>query len=328
METEKNFAMAISSALVNILKKDPAAILIGEDIGKYGGLFGCTTEPFEIFGKGRFLEIPVMENGIIGMSIGMALAGLHPIVEIQYADFLFMAMDQIWMNLTQLTKMCKNEINMPVIIRTSHGAGIGEGYQHAHSIFSLFLPLKEINIVVPSTPIDAKGLLISSYESQKPTLFFEDRTFYGTIPTVMGLTDMVSDDYYTIPLGRARIVKEGSQITILSIGKMVHRAADAIKESGVDAELVDLRTLSPLDYTTIKRSIDKTGKLLIINEEPVLTGFENMIVARLLSEDIKFSVAFVGSMDYPVPYSKEKERSWLPSINKISEAMKKLVNKK
>src|SRR3954470_10872759 len=251
-----NIIQAVNDALKLEMRRDPRVVVLGEDVGKFGGVFRATAGLHEEFGEARVIDTPLAESGIIGTAIGMALYGLKPVPEIQFADFIFPAFDQIVSELAKYRYRSGGQYSAPVTIRTPVGGGIKGGHYHSQSPESLFIHTAGLTVVCPSNPYDAKGLLAAAIRSDDPILFFEPKRVYraskGEVP----------EGEYTIPIGKAKVVREGRQVTVLAWGAMLHEALDAVNEAaknGVDAELLDLRTLWPVDLDAIVASVKKTG---------------------------------------------------------------------
>src|SRR3954469_25642404 len=249
-----NLLQAVNDALRVEMKRDPSVVVLGEDIGKFGGVFRATAGLYEEFGPNRVIDTPLAESGIIGSAIGMALYGMKPVPEIQFADFIFPAFDQIVNELAKFRYRSGGEYPAPMVIRTPYGGGIRGGHYHSQSPEALFVHTPGLKVVIPSNPYDAKGLLLSAIRGEDPVIFMEPKRVYraarGEVP----------EGDYTIPLGQAKVVREGSQVTLLCYGAMVHTCIEAAEKAaadGFDPEIIDLRTLLPLDTETILESVRK-----------------------------------------------------------------------
>ena len=258
-----NIIQAVNSALQTQMRKDRRVVVLGEDVGKFGGVFRATAGLYEEFGAERVIDTPLAEGGILGMAIGMALYGLRPVPEIQFSDFIFPGYDQIVSELAKFRYRSGGMYSAPVVIRTPVGGGIKGGLYHSQSPESLFIHQAGLKVVCPSNPYDAKGLLLSAMRQEDPVLFFEPKRVYraskGEVP----------DDDYEIPIGKAAVLREGGAITVISYGAMVHEAVIAAEHAaakGISVELIDLRTLWPLDIETISQSVRKTGRCVIVHE--------------------------------------------------------------
>src|SRR5256885_4832371 len=273
-----NIIEAVRSALQTQMRIDPRVVVLGEAIGKFGGVFRATSGLYDEFGADRVIDTPLAEAGIIGTAIGMALYGLRPVPEIQFGDFIFPAFDQIVNELAKFRYRSGGTYACPVVIRTPVGGGIRGGHYHSQSPEALFIHTPGLKVVCPSNPYDAKGLLLASVRDPDPVLFFEPKRIYraakGDVP----------EDDYTVPLSKAAIAREGEHVTIIVWGAMLYEAiaaADEAKAQGIDCEIIDLRTLWPLDIDTIITSVKKTGRVVVVHEAPKTCGFGGEIVALI-----------------------------------------------
>ena len=318
-----NIIQAVNDALKLEMRRDPRVVVLGEDVGKFGGVFRATQGLHEEFGETRVVDTPLAESGIIGTAIGMALYGLKPVPEIQFADFIFPAFDQIVSELAKYRYRSGGQYSAPVTIRTPVGGGIKGGHYHSQSPESLFIHTAGLTVVCPSNPYDAKGLLASSIRSEDPILFFEPKRIYraskGEVP----------EGEYTVPIGKAKVVREGKQATVIAWGAMLHEAMDAVEEAaknGIDAELVDLRTLWPVDLDTILASVKKTGRVIVVHEAPRTCGFGSELVSLITERCFTLLEAppvRVTGYDTPFPYTLEND--YLPRAPRIYKALKETV---
>ncbi len=313
---EMNMVQAINDALASEMRRDDRVVVLGEDVGKVGGVFRVTAGLYDEFGEDRVLDTPLAEGGIIGTAIGMALYGMRPVPEIQFADFIFPAFDQIVSEAAKMRWRSGGEYSCPMVIRTPVGGGIRGGLYHSQSPEALFIHTAGLKVVCPSNPYDAKGLLLASIRDEDPVLFLEPKRVYRAVKM-----DVPEGDY-EVPLGKAKVVREGSDVTIVSWGAMVYEAlaaADTAAAEGVDAELIDLRTLWPLDVDTIVESVKKTGRLVVVHEAPKACGFGAEVV-QLVNEKaflhLEAPPARVTGWDTPFPYSMENE--YLPLAHRIA----------
>ncbi len=301
------------------MKRDPRVVILGEDVGKVGGVFRVTQGLYDEFGEDRVIDTPLSEGGIIGTAIGMALYGLVPIPEIQFGDFIFPAYDQIVSELAKYRYRSGGEYSAKCVIRTPVGGGIRGGHYHSQSPESQFIHVAGLKVVCPATPADAKGLLLSSIRDPDPVLFFEPKRVYraakGEVP----------DGDYTVPIGRANVVKQGEHVTVIAWGAMLYEALDAAQKvaaEGVSVEVIDLRTLWPLDIDTIVESVEKTGRVVVVHEAPKSCGFGAEIVA-LVNEKaflhLEAPPVRVTGFDTPFPYTLENE--YLPLSQRIVPAL-------
>src|SRR3954465_813442 len=266
---QMNMIQALNSAMDVMMARDPSVVVMGEDVGYFGGVFRVTEGLQRKFGQHRVLDSPIAEGGIVATAIGMSVNGLRPVAEIQFADYIYPAYDQIVSELARIRYRTGGEFNAPVTIRTPCGGGIRGGQTHSQSPEALFAHVCGIKVVMPSNPYDAKGLLISSIEDDDPVVFFEPKRLYNgpfdgdpnkpAIPWSAHAKGEVPDGHYTVPIGRAEIVRSGSEVTIVTYGTLVHVAEAAAKASGVDAEIIDIRSIVPLDVDTITSSVKITG---------------------------------------------------------------------
>lgn len=314
---------AVKSALDNEMEKNDKIVLLGEDIGKNGGVFRTTEGLYDKFGPKRVIDTPLNESGIVGTAIGMSLYGLKPIVEIQFMDFIFPAFDQIVSDLAKLRYRTGGAYACPMVIRAPYGGGIKGASYHSQSGETYFVHTAGLKVVVPSTPYETKGLLISAIRDEDPVIFFEPKRFYRA------LKEEVPEEAYTIPIGEANILEEGNDVTIISYGAMiqtVNESLEMIKKDGMTAELIDLRTLSPLDSETIIKSVKKTGRLVIVHEAPKTLGMSaeiSALIAENCLEYLEAPVQRVAGLDTPFPYSLEKE--YIPDAKVIYNKIKRTV---
>jgi pyruvate dehydrogenase E1 component beta subunit len=320
---EWNIIQAVNDALKLEMRRDPRVVVLGEDVGKFGGVFRATVGLIEEFGADRVIDTPLAEAGIIGAAIGMALNGLRPVPEIQFSDFIFPAFDQIVNELAKFRYRSGGQYTAPVVIRTPVGGGIKGGHYHSQSPESLFIHTPGLKVICPSNPIDAKGLLLAAMRQDDPVLFMEPKRVYraakGEVP----------EGDYTVEIGRAKVVREGRSMTVISWGAMFHEAALAVEQaklSGIDCELIDLRTLWPLDIEAIARSVAKTGRCAIVQEAPRTLGLASEI-SSLVQERCFFHleapVLRITGWDTPFPYTLENE--YLPLAPRVLAGLKKLA---
>jgi len=310
---------AINDGLRHEMKRDDRVVVLGEDVGKVGGVFRVTQGLFDEFGDDRVIDTPLSEGGIIGTAIGMALYGLVPVPEIQFADFIFPAYDQIVSELAKFRYRSGGEYPAKLVIRTPVGGGIRGGHYHSQSPESQFIHVAGLKVVCPSNPYDAKGLLLSSIRDPDPVMFFEPKRIYraakGDVP----------EGDYTIPIGKAAVVREGQHVTIVVWGAMLYEAiaaADEAKAQGIDCEIIDLRTLWPLDIDTIIESVKKTGRVVVVHEAPKTCGFGGEIVALINEKaflNLEAPPVRVTGFDTPFPYTLEME--YLPLAHRILPAI-------
>ena len=315
------YAEALRQALYSEMKKDQNVILLGEDIGVLGNVFGVTKGFLDEFGCKRVRSTPISEAAIAGAAVGAAMLGLHPVAEIMYVDFTTMAMDQIINQAAKMRYMSGGKVKIPMVLRTQGGAGSGEAAQHSQSLEAFFVHVPGLKVVMPSTPYDAKGLLLSAIRDDNPVVFIEHKLLYP-------LKGEVPIEEYTIPLGKADIKKEGKDLTIVATSYMVQKALNALpllEKDGIQPEVIDPRTLSPLDTETIFQSIRKTHLLLIVQEAVAPSSFASELAA-LVSENmfdyLDAPVKRLCGLSVPIPYSKKLEDASIPSENNIVAAVR------
>ena len=320
-----NVIQAVNDALRTEMHRDDRVVVLGEDVGVFGGVFRATQGLQEEFGTDRIFDTPLTESGIMGTAIGMALYGLRPVSEIQFADFIYPAFDQIVSEAAKMRYRSGGQYTCPLVVRTPFGGGIKGGEYHSQSPEAYFIHTPGVKVVVPSTPYDAKGLLISSIRDDNPVIFMEPKRIYraarGEVP----------EDSYVVELGKAKRVREGTDVTILSYGAMLSVAVEAAKqaesEDGISAEVIDLRTLMPYDIETILSSAKKTGRVVIVHEAPKTCGFGAELSATLTEKallHLQAPVLRVTGFDTPFPYTLEQQ--YLPTPERIRKALRESVN--
>jgi len=319
----RNVIQAVNDALRVEMRRDPDVVVLGEDVGRFGGVFRATQGLQQEFGADRVVDTPLAEGGIIGAALGMALYGLRPVPEIQFADFIFPAFDQIVNEVAKYRYRSGGQFSCPMVIRTPYGGGIRGGHYHSQSPEAHFVHTAGLKVVVPSNPRDAKGLLISAIRDPDPVLFFEPKRVYraakGEVP----------EGDYEIPLGKAALTREGSEVTVVAWGAMWHEADRAAREAeaeGIDCEVLDLRSLQPLDLDAVVASVSKTGRAVVVHEAPRTCGFGAELVALIQERcflHLEAPVARVTGFDTPFPYSLEAE--YLPRAPRILKAIREAV---
>ena len=315
---QMNMIQAINSALDAVMEKDPSVIILGEDVGYFGGVFRCTDGLQAKYGEHRVIDAPISEGGIIGSAIGIGVNGLPPVAEIQFADYIYPGLDQIVSELARLRYRSGGEFSSPVTVRTPCGGGIRGGQTHSQSPEALFTHISGIYTVMPSNPYDAKGLLISAIESDDPVIFFEPKRIYNgpfdgdpNKPSEAWSSHPggeVPEEYYEIPLGKAALVEQGDELSIITYGTMVHVAQAAVHKSGISADIIDLRSLVPLDVETIKQSVEKTGRCLIAHEASKFCGFGAELSATVQEEcfwHLQAPIERVAGWETPYPHAFE-----------------------
>jgi len=324
---------AIRDAHAVSMERDERVVVFGEDVGYFGGVFRCTQGLQQRFGDHRCFDAPINELGIVGAAIGMAAYGLRPCVEIQFADYVYPAYDQIVSEAARLRYRSAGDFTCPLVVRMPTGGGIFGGQTHSQSPEALFTHVSGLKTVIPSNPLDAKGLLISSIEDDDPVIFLEPKRLYNgpfdghhDRPVVPWTKHELSDvpvGHYTVPLGSARIHRAGAELTVLAYGTLVHVAAAAAEETGIDAEIIDLRTLVPLDFETIAASVIKTGRCVVTHEATLTSGFGAELCATIQEEllyHLEAPITRVTGWDTPYPHAHEWR--YFPGPQRLGEAMK------
>src|SRR5579871_1934239 len=324
---EMTYAEAVRSALREEMLRDERVFLMGEDIGIYGGAFGVTRDLFDEFGEKRVRDTPISEAVIAGAAIGAALTGMRPIAEFQFSDFAAIAMDQIVNQGAKIRYMFGGKAEVPVVFRAPLGSGTGAAAQHSQSLEAWFAHVPGLKVVLPSTPADAKGLLIAAIRDPNPVIFLEHKVLYrqkGMVP--------VGD--WQIPLGLADVKRQGTSLTIIALSIMVPRAlavAERLAEEGIEAEVIDLRTLRPLDEETLVNSVCKTGHVLIVHEAVLTGGFGGEIAARIAASKAFYyldaPIMRLGGAEVPIPYHPILEKSATPQEEDIYQAARHLLQK-
>lgn len=322
---EISFANALAEALREEMRRDERVFIMGGDVGRFGMVYLAKPELWKEFGDERVRDTPISENSIIGYALGAAITGMRPIAEIMFCDLLTCAMEQIVNQVAKVRYMFGGKIKVPLVIRTSLGGLRLAAAQHSQHLEAWFTHVPGLKVVIPSTPYDAKGLLKTSIREDNPVLFLEHQQLMIT-------SGPVPEEEYLIPLGKAEVKREGKDITVLSYSLMVHRAlkaAEKVAEQGIQAEVIDLRTLSPLDKETILQSVGKTGRLLIVHQACTTGGFGAEIAAIVAQEGFDLLTSPIhrlGALDVPVPYSPVLENFVIPSEQKIAEKIVAIVN--
>jgi 2-oxoisovalerate dehydrogenase E1 component beta subunit len=321
---EMNLVQAVNDALRVEMRRDPRVVVLGEDVGRFGGVFRATLGLQEEFGPDRCIDTPLAESGIVGTAIGMALYGMRPVPEIQFGDYVYPAFDQIVNELAKFRYRSGGEYPAPVVVRMPIGGGIKGGHYHSQSPEAFFTHIPGLKVVCPSNPVDAKGLLASAIRGDDPVIFMEPKQYYRTPKAD------VPQGEYTIPLGEAKIVREGRQVTVIAWSAMVLtalKAAEAGSERGFDLEVIDLRTLIPFDLDRILASVRKTGRVVIVHEAPRTSGFGAELAATIQERAIlhlEAPILRVTGFDTPFPYTLEHE--YLPDADRILDAVERVVN--
>jgi pyruvate dehydrogenase E1 component beta subunit len=316
---------AVNEALGLALERHPEAVIFGEDVGRMGGVFRATDGLQARFGSERVFDTPLSEAGIVGMGIGMALAGMRPIAEIQFAGFLYPALDQVLSHLGRYRHRTRGRFNLPMVIRAAYGGGVHTPEQHADSPEAILAHTPGVKVVIPSTPSDARGLLLAAVEDPDPVFFLEGIKLYRS------MREEVADDYRTVPLGSARVAREGTDCTVVAYGGMVEvslAAAEAAAGAGVSVEVLDLRSLVPLDIDALVASVSKTGRAVVVYEAPRTLGFGAEVAAQVAERCLDVLVApvlRVSGFDAPYPPFTSVEHHYRPGPKRVAAAIRKAL---
>jgi pyruvate dehydrogenase E1 component beta subunit len=321
--TELTLVQAVNRGLTEAMRADPDVLVLGEDVGVNGGVFRATEGLYKEFGESRVIDTPLSETGIVGVAVGMALYGLKPVAEIQFLDFIYPAFDQIVSELAKFRYRSGGQFPCHVVIRTPYGGGIKGGLYHSQSTEAYFCHTAGLKVVIPSTPADAKGLLLTAIHDEDPVMFLEPKPIYRSV------TGEVPDGDHRIPFGQARLVREGDDVSLLAYGAMIPptaRAAEILAAEGIHAEIIDPRTLVPLDEAAIIASVEKTGRAVVVHEAARFCGVGGEIAAILAEKafySLKAPIARVTGYDTPFPYA--LEHVYLPNAEKIAHAARTAV---
>lgn len=336
MSTTRKLTMAaaIAEAIDQEMQRDSGVFVMGEDIGKYGGIFGATGGLLAKHGKERIMDTPISETAFIGAAIGAAAEGMRPIAELMFVDFFGVCMDMIYNHMAKNIYMSGGNVKLPVVLMTAIGGGYNDAAQHSQCLYATFAHVPGLKVVVPSNAYDAKGLMTQAIREDNPVMFMYHKGIMG-LPWMAyfeGSTTEVPEESYTLPFGRARVVREGSDLTIVTLSQMVHKAviaAEQLAGEGVQAEVLDLRTLVPLDRAAVLASVRKTGRLLVADEDYLSFGLTGEIAA-LVAENLdtvrlKAPVKRLAVPDVPIPYSRPLEQFVIPQVDAIAAAARALM---
>jgi len=327
-------ARAISEGIAQEMERDPGVVVLGEDVGAYGGIFGATGGLLEQFGPDRVLDTPISETAFIGLGIGAAVEGMRPIVELMFADFFGVCMDQIYNHMAKIHFESGGNVKVPMVLTMAAGGGYSDAEQHSQCLWGTFAHLPGMKVVVPSNPADAKGLMISAIRDDNPVVYVFHKG-------VMGLPWMaknprsiahVPEEPYETPIGKATVAREGTDATVVTLSLSVHHALDVAekmaKQDGVDLEVIDLRSLVPLDTETVLSSVARTGRLLVVDEDYQSFGLSGEIAARVAETDpglLRAPLRRVAVPDVPIPYARSLEQAVLPTPERIEAAVHDLL---
>jgi pyruvate dehydrogenase E1 component beta subunit len=322
---ELTYAEALREGLRQAMTADPSVFMIGEDIGVYGGAFGVSAGLLAEFGEQRVIDTPISEAGIAGACVGAALTGMRPVGEIQFMDFVTLTMEQLVLQAAKVRFMFGGKASVPMVLRMPGGSGTGAAAQHSESLENWFVHVPGLKVVMPATPYDAKGLLLASIDDNNPVIFVEHKLLYkskGPVP----------EEPYRIPLSQPQVVRQGRHVTVVATSIMVSRAmqaADELAKEGIELEIVDPRTLKPLDDAPIIESVKKTGRAMVVHEAVEMGGFGGEIVARIASSEafdyLEAPIRRLAGKDIPIPYNRELERATVPQTEDIIAEARKLA---
>ena len=329
-----NIREAINLTLHEEMARDPSIIVLGEDVvggagtaggqEAIGGIWGTTGGLYDKFGAERVIDTPISESAIIGAAAGAALAGMRPVAELMFADFIGVSLDQLWNQMAKFRYMFGGKTKCPAVVRLIYGAGMNSAAQHSQSVYALLTSMPGLKVVLPTTPADAKGLLTEALRGDDPVMFFEHKALYGQ-------KGEVPDGEHRQRFGEARMVREGGDVTIVTCGRMVNfseKACDKLAAEGIGIDLIDLRTTSPIDEEAILDSVEQTGRLVVVDESPPrcsLAADVSAIVTAKAFSSLKAPPALVTGPHAPIPFARELERAWLPSPQKIEDAVRRTL---
>lgn len=324
MANKLNIVGAVTQALMNEMENDESIVVYGEDVGVEGGVFRATVGLQEKFGEKRVFDSPLAESAIVGTAVGMAVNGLRPVVEMQFSGFSYPAFNQIISHVARMRNRSRGRFNLPMVIRAPYGGGIRALEHHSESTEALYAQIPGLKVVIPSTPYDTKGLLISALRDNDPVLFWEPKKIYRAFK------QEVPEEAYTIPIGKAKIVSEGEDITIITWGSMVRdvqNAAKLIEDKGINPEIIDLRTIAPMDRETIIESVKKTGRILVVHEAPKTLGVGSEIISVVNEKAFLYLEAPPSRLTgfdttFPLPRG---EKHYIPSPERIAQKIEELV---
>ena len=328
-ERTLTISRAMSEAIAQEMRTDSNVFVMGEDVGVYGGIFGSTAGLYDEFGAQRVIDTPISETGFLGAAVGAAMSGMRPIAELMFVDFFGVCMDPIYNMAAKNIYFSGGGFRMPLVITTAVGGGYSDAGQHSQTLYATFAHMPGLKVVVPSTAYDAKGLMTAAIRDDNPVfyMFHKGMQGLGWMASVAGAATEVPEEPYELPFGEAAIRREGKDVTIVAIGLMVHRAleaAQALEANGVDAEVIDLRTLVPLDRDTVYNSVKKTGRLVVADEDYTSYGVTAEVITSVVERDIgilKSTPKRVAYPDIQVPYSRPMEQFALPNADKIAVAV-------
>ncbi len=332
---ELTMAAAISEAIAQEMDNNEKLFVMGEDVAIYGGIFGATSGLLDKFGPDRVMDTPISETAFIGTATGAAAEGMRPIVELMFVDFFGVCMDQIYNHLAKNIYMSGGKLKLPVVLTTAIGGGYNDAAQHSQCLYGIFAHIPGLKVVVPSNAYDAKGLMIEAIRDDNPVMYFFHKGIMGLLwmAYFTGSTTHVPEESYTVPFGKAKVVKEGSDVTLVTLSQMVHKSVDAAKvleEDGISVGIIDVRTLEHLDKVTVLNSVTTTHRVCIADEDYLSFGLSGEIAAivaeNLDSIDLDVPVKRLGVPDVPIPYSRPLEQTAIPQVKHIEEAIRSMMN--
>lgn len=322
-------AKAMTEALTQEMARDEDVLVMGEDIGKLGGVFGNTGGLLDRFGKDRVRDTPISETGFIGAAAGMGAAGLRPVVELMFVDFFGVCMDAIYNLAAKQAYFSGGQVSCPMVLMTSVGGGYGDAGQHSQCLYATFGHLPGMKVVIPSNAYDAKGLMLSAIRDENPVIFMYHKALQGMgwLGTVPGSITAVPEEDYTVPIGKAAVVREGRDVTLVGLGATVHHclgAAETASKDGVSCEVIDLRTVAPLDRDTIIASVSRTGRLIVCDDDYHSCGVAGEVIASVCEAGLalKSTPVRVTHPDIPIPFSPSLEHHVLPNAEKVASAVR------
>lgn len=333
--TDRKLVMskAIAEAISQEMERDPSVFVLGEDVGTYGGIFSATAGLLEQFGPERVMDTPISETGFIGAALGAAMEGMRPVAELMFVDFFGVCMDQIYNHVAKNTYFAAGNVKVPLVLMTATGAGYNDAGQHSQSLWGTFAHMPGLKVVIPSTPYDAKGLMITAIRDDNPVVYMFHKGLMGLgwMTLIKDATGAVPEEPYAIPLGKADVKRQGKDLSIVSVSMGVYQALEAARElegEGIDAEVLDLRCLKPLDREAIVASVKKTRRLLVVDEDYLSYGMSAEVAATVAEQAFDYLDAPVRRLavpDVPIPYSRPLEQFVLPSSEKIARAARELL---
>ncbi|MDA8353470.1 MAG: alpha-ketoacid dehydrogenase subunit beta [Firmicutes bacterium] len=324
---------ALSEAIAQEMERDSRVFLLGEDVGKYGGIFGSAEKLLERFGKERVMDTPISETGFIGTAIGAATESMRPIAELMFVDFFGVCMDQIYNHMAKIHYMSGGAVKVPMVLMTAVGGGYNDAAQHSQTLYATFAHLPGMKVVAPSTPHDIKGMMISAIQDDNPVVFMFHKSLQGLgwMTPIDASQGVVPEEPYTVSLGKAKVVREGRDVTLVGIQMMTHHAltaAERLAQDGIEAEVIDLRSLVPLDRETILQSVKKTHRLLVVDEDYRSYGMTSEIAATVAEEalyELDAPIRRLAVPDVPIPYSRPLENHVIPGTESIEEAVRSMM---